>query len=103
MAWRALILIFLCAATPACGWVPPVTSPAEEGGAATAIADPPGGVAAPIVPAEPQPSVEALLEQAAAIEPLKAVVVARDGTIVAERGYGGARPESSTKDRKSVV
>lgn len=39
-------------------------------------------------------AVDRLLEQAESIEPLKAVVVAHEGSIVAERGYGGSRPDS---------
>jgi len=38
--------------------------------------------------------VEDLLERAASIEPLKAVVVAHEGAVVAERGYGRWRPDS---------
>src|SRR5690554_4062556 len=54
----------------------------------------------------PAPSVDTLLERAASIEPLKAVVVAHEGAIVAERGYGGSRPGSSANIKsasKSVM
>jgi len=96
-----MILLCLCASAPACGQVPPTASP-PAGDAPTATATP----RPPTVPAGPQPTVDALLEQAAAITPLKAVVVARDGVVVAERGYRGASPGSPTNIKsasKSVV
>ena len=45
-------------------------------------------------PASLPAAVDVLLVEADAIAPLRAVVVARDGTTVAERGYGGARPDT---------
>ena len=52
-----------------------------------------------------QGAVDRLLERAESIEPLKAVVVAHEGTIVAERGYGSARPDSQAniKSASKVV
>lgn len=101
MSWRILILLSLCAAAPACGQAPPdASSSADASRAADAT------TREPAVPARPQPTIDALLEQAAAITPLKAVVVARDGLVVAERGYGGARPDSPTNIKsasKTVV
>lgn len=101
MTWRTLMLLTLCAAAPACGQVPlSASSPAGESRSATAT------TRTPAVAADPQPTVDALLKQADAITPLKAVVVARDGAVVAERGYRGARPESPTNIKsasKSVV
>ena len=54
---------------------------------------------------QPQGAVDRLLEQAESIEPLKAVVVAHGGTIVAGRGYGSARPDSQAniKSASKVV
>ncbi len=101
MTWRTLILLSLCAAAPACGQVPPSpTSPSGQTRSDTVT------TRAADAAMLPQPSVDVLLEQAAAITPLKAVVVARDGVIIAERGYGGARPASPTNIKsasKSVV
>ncbi|WP_208002196.1 serine hydrolase domain-containing protein [Luteimonas yindakuii] len=51
-------------------------------------------------------AVEALLDDAGTIEPLKAVVVAHDGRVIAERGYRGATPATSTNIKsasKSVM
>lgn len=51
-------------------------------------------------------TVEALLDEAEAIMPLRAVVVSRDGRLLAERGYRGARPETPANIKsasKSVV
>ncbi len=48
----------------------------------------------------------ALLDQAAALEPLKAVIVAQDGAVLAERGYGGHTASSPTNIKsasKSVM
>lgn len=101
---RALIPVLLCAALLACERTPRVAPPGEQGRVGTAIAEPPGAPAIPV--AGPRPSVGELLEQAAGIGPLKAVVVARDGVIVAERGYGGVSPDSPTNIKsasKTVV
>ncbi len=101
MSWRILILLSFCVASPACGQVPPVVSPPSgEARTDTAI------IPAPEAPALQPPALDALLEQAAAITALKAVVVARDGAIVAERGYGAARPATPTNIKsasKSVI
>ncbi len=106
MVWRLLIPAFMCAAALACGQTPSAPSSATGNRVAVAIADPPAASAVPAVPAEPQPSIDALLEQASGIEALKAIAVAHDGTVVAERGYGGALPESPTNIKsasKAVV
>ncbi|MGO1541059.1 MAG: serine hydrolase domain-containing protein [Luteimonas sp.] len=52
-----------------------------------------------------QGAVDRLLERSESIEPLKAVVVAHEGIIVAERGYGSARPDSQAniKSASKVV
>lgn len=54
----------------------------------------------------PPPAVPALLEDAAELGPLKAVVVAHQGVVVAERGYDGAGPDTPTNIKsasKTVV
>jgi CubicO group peptidase (beta-lactamase class C family) len=59
--------------------------------------------------AQQQPSTADLLESLAAraeLKPLKSVVVARDGKIVAERGYHGGSPAASTNIKsasKSII
>ena len=55
---------------------------------------------------QPAASVDTLLDAAAAITPLRAVVVAHDGRLLAERGYRGARPDTPANIKsasKSVV
>jgi CubicO group peptidase (beta-lactamase class C family) len=65
-------------------------------------------VAWPAAAQTPSP-VSALLDELASrleLEPLKTVIVARDGTIVAERGYGGSRvtdPTNIKSASKSIV
>jgi CubicO group peptidase (beta-lactamase class C family) len=52
------------------------------------------------------PSIEQILADAAALEPLHAVVVALDGRIIAERGYGGHATVGSTNIKsasKSII
>jgi CubicO group peptidase (beta-lactamase class C family) len=51
-------------------------------------------------------SVEQILAAAAVLEPLQAAVVAHDGRIVSERGYGGHTPTGSTNIKsasKSII
>jgi CubicO group peptidase (beta-lactamase class C family) len=58
------------------------------------------------VAAQPARSVAETLEAASSLSQLRAVVVARDGKIVAERGYGGHTPGESTNIKsasKSVI
>jgi len=95
MSWRSstLLVLTLFATIPACGQPPGVLPSENADRAATERA---ATSSVPAIPREPRPSVQALLEAAAAIEPLKAVVVARDGEVVAERGYGGTEPGTPT-------
>lgn len=106
MTWKSLLLLTLCAAAPACGQVPPPSSPA----AGTAPSSPTSTAtrsalrAAP--DASPQPPIADRLAAASAIPALKAVVVLQDGEVVAERGYGGHGPGAPTNIKsasKSVV
>lgn len=95
MSWRSstLLLLTLFATIPACGQPPGVLPSENADRVATERA---ATSSVPAIPGEPRPSVQALLEEAAAIEPLKAVVVARVGEIVAERGYGRTEPGTPT-------
>lgn len=55
---------------------------------------------------QPAQTIDETLKAAVALSPLKAVVVARHGKIVAERGYGGHTPAESTNIKsasKSIV
>ena len=79
---RVLLLLVACVAV-ACGEGAP---PLESG--------PPAAVPRAALAADPGPAVRLLLEDAEAIEPLRAVVVAFDGEVIAARGYGGATPDS---------
>jgi len=52
------------------------------------------------------PGLEAILDDAAALEPLETVMVARDGTIIAERGYEGntvSDPTNIKSASKTVI
>ncbi len=49
---------------------------------------------------------DAVLDEAATLAPLRTVIVARDGTVLAERGYRGGAPDRSTNIKsasKSVI
>ncbi|TKS53846.1 serine hydrolase [Luteimonas yindakuii] len=78
---------------------------AAEDAAHPAQSQPTATVPAPLTAAQ-HAAVEALLDDAGTIEPLKAVVVAHDGRVIAERGYRGATPATSTNIKsasKSVM
>lgn len=67
---------------------------------------PAAAFAAPLRPPLAPPSLEQVLEDAAALGPLKAVIVARDGAVIAERGYNGHAIGESTNIKsasKSVI
>jgi CubicO group peptidase (beta-lactamase class C family) len=106
-----VLLVLACLAAPACGQVPapaPTTAPASaEHAGSAAVDDAHSGTAAvPAVSADPRPAVTELLDQAAAIGPLKAVAVAHRGETIAARGYGGATPDTPANIKsasKSVV
>src|SRR5690606_12010284 len=52
------------------------------------------------------PSLEQVLDEAEALEPLQTVIVARDGAVLAERGYRGHSPGAPTNIKsasKSVI
>ena len=86
---------------PACG-----QGPASPPAATVPAAAPDTPSPRTVQPADAGPAVRPLLEDAASIEPLKAVVVAFDGEVIAERGYGNATPESSANIKsasKTVV
>jgi CubicO group peptidase (beta-lactamase class C family) len=113
MCWRLSILLLLCAAAPACGKGASTAAPSADRTpdlSRTTAVDRPATAAAAAAAAPDaaavSASVEALLEEAAAIAPLKAVVVAHDGSIVGERGYRGSTPATPTNIKsasKSVV
>lgn len=105
MARYLAYVAVLCAvaASAACNGADPPRAPVAT--QAPAQASPAATTPAPD-PAAVRAALEALLDQAAAIEPLKAVAIAHDGAIVAERGYRGATPASPTNIKsasKSVM
>ncbi|WP_394003302.1 serine hydrolase domain-containing protein [Luteimonas sp. WGS1318] len=62
--------------------------------------------AAPLASAATAPHLDQVLDDAEALTPLRTVIVARDGHVLAERGYGGGSPSRSTNIKsasKSVV
>lgn len=73
---------------------------------ALAISSPPAVHAQQPAVVQPAQTIAETLEAAAALSQLRAVVVARDGEIVAERGYGGHTPAESTNIKsasKSII
>lgn len=94
----ACLLTFLLAVLPACAR-PPVGDLAvpKNGGQSTA----PQAATAP-APArgkaavQPGPALEAVLERAASIEPLKAVAVSQGGRVVGTRGFRGSTVDTPT-------
>jgi CubicO group peptidase (beta-lactamase class C family) len=104
MSWRSLLAASILSLAPlACGQPPPAVHAPAAGVVDTCRR---AAIPAPAHAGQRTATLEALLEQADAIGPLKAVVVARDGVVVAERGYGGARPDSPTNIKsasKTVV
>ncbi|GHD66078.1 6-aminohexanoate-dimer hydrolase [Luteimonas padinae] len=84
----AMLVPLACGKTPGVDPPPPSAAPpaglAAQSGGCVARPDRQGLAA----------TVAALLAEADAIAPLRAVVVARDGVVLAERGYGGARPDT---------
>lgn len=87
----ALLLLLALAVPPACSQPqPPATTTVDPPVTADAGPDAPPADARP----DPGPTVRQLLEEAGAIEPLKAVVVAHEGEVIAARGYRGATPDS---------
>ncbi len=108
--WQLSILLLACATAPACGDGGPATAAPGRGGGPPGAREAGAVAPAPVSPpdaAQLAPAaMEALLDEASAIAPLKAVVVAQDGAIVAERGYRGATPSSPTNIKsasKSVM
>lgn len=116
---RARVLPMLLLVTlvpPACGQGhPPDASgpmshgtPAPDARGPATPADPPatGAACAPPRFEQAATTVAALLEDADAITPLRAVVVAREGRLLAERGYRGADPGTPANIKsasKSVI
>lgn len=101
MSFPTLILLTLALlAAPACGQSPvDGTSPPRENPSPPAPAEPPPS------PPVPAPSLESVLDEAASIEPLRAVVVAQAGRVTGERGYGHSpdAPANIKSASKSVL
>lgn len=98
-----VVLLGAVGASAACNGAappPPVDAtqpPVQVSAAPTAVATDPAAVRAALA---------ALLDQASAIEPLKAVAIAHDGDVIAERGYRGSTPATPTNIKsasKSVM
>lgn len=107
MSRRIFLLVFVLSLSPlACGQPPGPPSQAADAGA-NATSGSARTATRPVArPATPVPPIETLLEQAGSIGPLKAVVVARHGRVIAERGYNGTRTDSPTNIKsasKTVV
>lgn len=101
MSLRILLLVIACAAAPACGNPPPTSGAAHDAAEAARHLPPPAAA-----PVDPRPAIAALLEQADSIDSLKAVAIAHQGGLLAERGYGNAGPDSPTNIKsasKTVV
>ncbi|MCL2894580.1 hypothetical protein [Brenneria tiliae] len=65
-----------------------------------------GGCGSPTPAAQPAESVTRLLDEAEAITPLETAIIARDGQILAERGYRGHATTAVTNIKsasKSVI
>ncbi len=85
------MLVVAMLAPLACGKTPGVDPPRAATPSPAAGAEAPRCVAGPDAQGL-DATVAALLVEADAIAPLRAVVVARGGVLLAERGYGGAQP-----------
>ncbi|MEN1956644.1 serine hydrolase [Luteimonas sp. MJ204] len=94
MSWRVLLLILAAVVSPACGQAPqPASTTAETAVTGAEVIVEERCLSQPSA-ADAAQAMTALLDQASVIEPLRAVVIAQGGAVIAERGYRGARPDT---------
>jgi len=95
--WLACLAL-VCALAPAAA----AAMPAQGAIAAATIAAGSPGAAPDTVATTQQAILAELLADAADIGPLKAVVIARDGNVIAEQGYGSAGPDTATNIKSAA-